>query len=187
MHNQFVPQVGSILLSEPFMLDPNFTRSVILLCEHNDDGTIGLIINQPSNLSLNDVMVGMDEAHFPLFIGGPVAQNSIQFVHRAYDKLNSGIQIGEDLYWGGNFEALKLLIDEQAIKEHEIKFFIGYSGWQKGQLEKELKENAWIVGNSYNPGMVYENDSEDLWKQAVISLGPRYAHIASFPQNPNWN
>lgn len=187
MANDFKPKVGSILLSEPFMLDPNFRRAVVLLCEHNEEGTVGLVVNQPSALQLQDVMLDMDDAAFPLFIGGPVAQNTIQFVHRCYDKLHSGIQLGEGLYWGGNFEALKILIKEKAVGEDEIKFFIGYSGWSPGQLDKELQEKAWLVAHHYSTNIIYENDAGDLWRQAVISLGPRYAHIAQFPQNPNWN
>lgn len=186
MFSNNTPRKGCLLLSEPFMMDPNFTRSVVLLCEH-DEESIGLILNQPSALLLKDVMNGMPDAEYQLFIGGPVGQDSVQFVHKCYDRLNSGIEIGEDLYWGGNFEALKLLIKEKAIALDEIKFFIGYSGWGEGQLEKELKENTWMIGNSYHPDIVFVNDEENLWKQAVISLGPRYAHVAGFPQNPMWN
>lgn len=187
MLSNITPQQGSLLLSEPFMLDPNFQRSVVLLCEHNEEGTVGLVLNQPSALLLKDVMLDMPDAEYQLFVGGPVGQDSVQFVHKCYDRLNSGIAIGEDLYWGGNFEALKLLIKDRAIGVDEIKFFIGYSGWSKDQLTKELKENTWMIGNSYNPDIVFVNDEENLWKEAVISLGPRYAHVAGFPQNPMWN
>jgi len=182
-----IPKQGSLLLSEPFMMDPNFQRSVILLCEHHEEGSLGLVLNQPSALLLKDVMQDMPDAEYQLFIGGPVGQDSIQFVHQCYDRLNSGIAIGENLFWGGNFEALKLLIQDHAIGMDEIKFFIGYSGWEKGQLANELAQNAWITGDQYNPDLIFMNDGENLWKQAVISLGPRYAHVANFPVNPTWN
>lgn len=188
MLSNFNPQQGSLLLSEPFMLDPNFQRSVVLLCEHSEeDGSVGLVLNQPSSLLLKDVMSDMPNAEYQLFVGGPVGQDSIQFIHKCYDRLNSGIEIGENLFWGGNFEALKLLINDRAIGLDEIKFFIGYSGWSPGQLAKELKENTWMIGNSFDPDIVFVNDEENLWKEAVISLGPRYAHVAGFPQNPMWN
>jgi putative transcriptional regulator len=187
MLSNITPQQGSLLLSEPFMLDPNFQRSVILLCEHGEEESLGLVLNQPSSLLLKDVMLDMPDAEHQLFVGGPVGQDSVQFIHKCYDRLNSGIEIREGLYWGGNFEALKLLINDRSIRMDEIKFFIGYSGWGDGQLAKELKENTWMIGNSYNPDIVFVNDEENLWKQAVISLGPRYAHVAGFPQNPMWN
>jgi len=187
MLSNITPQQGSLLLSEPFMLDPNFQRSVILLCEHGEEESLGLVLNQPSSLLLKDVMLDMPDAEYQLFVGGPVGQDSVQFIHKCYDRLNSGIEIREGLYWGGNFEALKLLINDRSIRMDEIKFFIGYSGWGEGQLAKELKENTWMIGNNYNPDIVFVNDEENLWKQAVISLGPRYAHVAGFPQNPMWN
>lgn len=182
------PKSGSLLLSEPFMLDPNFQRSVVLLCEHNEEnGSIGLVLNQPSSILISDVMLELPDASFRLFIGGPVGQNSVQFIHRCHDRLNSGIQLHDDLYWGGNFESLKLLLKEQAIGKDEIKFFLGYSGWNASQLSDELKANTWMVGNSYANDMLFNDDQEALWREAVISLGPRYAHVAGFPQNPTWN
>ena len=188
MFNKNTPQIASLLLSEPFMLDPNFQRSVVLLCEHNnEDGTVGFVLNQPATILLSDVMSELPDAEFPLFFGGPVAQDSIHFIHKCYDKLNSGIGLGNGIYWGGNFESLKILIKNGDILPEEIKFFLGYSGWSVGQLDSELKENAWVISNHYHPDITLSNDGENLWKEAIVSLGPKYAHIANFPQNPMWN
>ena len=189
MTNKNSLKVKSLMISEPFMQDPNFTRSVVLVCEHNEEGTLGLILNQPSSLFLKDA-VDMDEfdsSSFPLYIGGPVGIDSLQFVHKCYDRLNSGLDLGDGLYWGGNFEALKLLIHRGEIKDDEIKFFLGYSGWSEKQLNDELNENAWIVSNNFNPDLVFVHAEENLWKEVVINLGPKYAHIAQFPVNPSWN
>lgn len=187
MINKNQPQVRSLLVSEPFMLDPNFNRSVVLLAEHNETGTMGWVLNQPSALVLGDVMDDMAHANFQLFVGGPVGQDSVQFIHKCYDKLKSGIDLGEGVYWGGDFELLKSLMEEGAVSEDEIKFFLGYSGWVAGQLEQELHENTWMVSNDYNPDLLFVNDGENLWKEAVVNLGPKYAHIAQFPKNPMWN
>lgn len=177
-----------MLISEPFMLDPNFQRAVILLCEHSEeDGTVGYVLNQRATIQLRDVIDELPEADFPLYYGGPVAQESIHFIHKCPDRLNSGIELGNGIYWGGNFESLKILVRQGEITKEEIKFFIGYSGWSPGQLEQELQDNAWVVSNQYNPEITFGNDEEDLWKEAVISLGPKYAHVANFPQNPMWN
>lgn len=187
MINRNPIKVKSLLISEPFMLDPNFTRSVVLICEHNEEGTLGLILNQPSELLLKDVVEDLNGTDFPVYMGGPVGLDSLQFIHKCFDRLNSGTSIGDGIYWGGNFEALKLLIENDAIKNDEIKFFIGYSGWSGKQIEEELKENTWIVSNDFNPELVFVHDEENLWKEVIVNLGPKYAHVAQFPINPSWN
>jgi len=187
MINRNQPQIGSLLVSEPFMLDPNFTRSVVLLGEDNESGVIGWVLNQPSELYLSDVMEDMEGVNFRLYIGGPVGHDSLQFVHKCYNKLQSGSDLGNGIYWGGNFETLRTLLLNNQIEEEEVKFFLGYSGWTNGQLEQEIQENTWMVSNHYNPDLVFVNDGEDLWKEAVVNLGPKYAHVAQFPKNPMWN
>lgn len=187
MFNKKSPKVASLLLSEPFMLDPNFKRSVILLCEHNDEGTVGYVLNQPAVLLLSDVMEDLPDADYPLFIGGPVSQNSIHFIHKCPDKLPDGADLGNGLFWSGNFESLMVLAKNRAIAHDEIKFFLGYSGWSPGQLDRELAENTWAVTNDYHPDIALGADHENLWKEAVVALGEKYAHVANFPQNPTWN
>jgi len=187
MINKNIPRVRSLLVSEPFMLDPNFIRSVVILCEHDENGTVGLVLNQPSNLQVKDVVENMPDVDFPLYIGGPVGIESIQFIHKCGDRLSGGVALGDGISWGGNFEALILLLENKEIDKDEIKFFMGYSGWTEGQLESELKDNTWMVSNDFNPDIVFVHDEENLWKEAVVNLGPKYAHVAQFPQNPMWN
>jgi len=180
------PQKGNLLVSEPFMLDPNFKRSVVLLTEFEEQGAIGFILNQRSDLIVSD-LISESTCSFPVFLGGPVANDTLHFVHACYDKLNSGIEIMEGIYWGGNFEALQVLINHDQINQSEIKFFVGYSGWAEEQLESELKQNSWLVANSFNSEVIFVEDEENLWKEVIIGLGPKYAHIANFPENPQWN
>ncbi|HCN84621.1 MAG TPA: hypothetical protein DIT07_13525 [Sphingobacteriaceae bacterium] len=187
MLNKNAPAASSLLVSEPFMLDPNFKRSVVLLTEHNDEGTVGYVLNQKSNLLLKDVISECENANFPVFIGGPVGNDTLHFIHNCNDRMNSGIEITNNVYWGGNFETLKLLINNNQVEESEIKFFIGYSGWSPDQLDNELKQNSWLVSNKYNPEVLFVADEENLWKEIVTALGPKYAHIANFPENPQWN
>lgn len=168
------------------MLDPNFKRSVILLTDHNPEGTVGYILNQKSGYLLKDVLPDCD-TEFPVYLGGPVGNDTIHFIHNCYDRMNSGMEIGGGLYWGGNFETLKLLLKNRQVDEFEIKFFLGYSGWTAGQLDTELEQNSWLVSNSYPSQVVFVGDEENLWKEIVIGLGPKYAHIANFPGNPMWN
>ena len=181
------PKNGSLLISEPFMLDPNFKRSVVLLTELESSGAIGFVLNQKSNLMLSDLISDLKWADFPVFIGGPVEKDSLHFVHRCYDRLKSGAQIKDDLYWGGNFQDLKILIENNEIKHDEIKFFIGYSGWSPGQLDVEMEENSWMASNSFDMEVVFVEDEENLWREVIIGLGPKYAHIANFPEDHRWN
>lgn len=181
------PKTGRLLISEPFMIDPNFKRSVVLLTEHNQEGTVGYILNQASNLLLKDVMADLWEADNQVYFGGPVASDTLHFIHRCYDKLQSGEEIGEGIYWGGNYETLKILINSNAIDEKDIKFFMGYSGWGEGQLEKEIKQNAWMVSNISHPDIIFTYDEEQLWRDVVVNLGPKYAHISNFPTDPSLN
>lgn len=186
MLSSIVPAAGRILISEPFMIDPNFKRSVIVLTEYSDMGGIGFVLNHQSNLNLNDVIADVKANDIPVFVGGPVGKNTLHFIHRCPDKIGEGIEIWDGIYWGGDFDRVKELAMLNMLKADEIKFFVGYSGWTQGQLDVELIENAWIVANKFNPNMLFANE-ENLWKEVVISLGDRYAHIANFPENPTLN
>ena len=181
------PSKGRLLISEPFMNDPNFRRSVILLTEHGELGTVGFVLNHPTNLLLKDLIPELASAHFKVFNGGPVELDTIHFIHRCYDKLHSGEEIAAGIYWGGNFEALKILITNGDLSENEVKFFIGYSGWGEEQLDTEIKENTWIVSDKYQPDVLFSTDEEEAWRQVIVNLGPRYAHVSKFPENPNLN
>lgn len=187
MINQSKPKKGSLLLSEPFMLDPNFKRSVVLLTEHTDEGSVGYILNQKSTMLLKDLLPECENADNLVFVGGPVAANTLHFIHTCYDRMNSGSEVAKGIYWGGNFETLKILLKNNAVRADEIKFFIGYSGWGFEQLDAEMEDNSWLIANKYNPEVAFVEDEENLWKEVLIGLGPKYAHIANFPENPMWN
>src|SRR5690606_9903308 len=173
MFNKITPRTASLLLSEPFMLDPNFQRSVVLLCAHNEEGTVGYVLNQPAVLQLGDVVPDLPEATFPLFIGGPVAHDSLHFIHKCPDRLPGGADLGNGLHWGGNMETLTILAKNNQIAHDEIKYVLGYSGWSAGQLDRELTETTWAVTNDYNSDIVFVADHENLWKEAVVALGEK--------------
>jgi len=187
MLSRVEPSLGKLLISEPFLMDPNFKRSVILISDFQEDGTVGFVLNHVSLLLLKDLIPEMPDAEFPVYIGGPVATDTVHFIHRCYDKMNDGQEIAKGIYWGGNFETLKVLINNGSIEPHEVKFFIGYSGWAPSQLGNEIKENTWIVSNEYHPDVVFSDNEEELWREVIINLGPKYAHVSNFPQDPRLN
>ncbi|WP_158826301.1 YqgE/AlgH family protein [Mucilaginibacter lacusdianchii] len=187
MLSSISPAAGRLLISEPFMMDPNFKRSVIFLTEHSDEGTLGYVLNHQSEYMLGDVLPDTSYSEMPVYVGGPVANNTLHFIHRCPDKIEGGIEIWDGVFWGGDYDQVKKLVSEYQLKEDEIRFFAGYSGWNAGQLDAEIAENTWIVANKFNPEILFTHDEQNLWREAVISLGQKYAHIANFPENPMLN
>jgi len=187
MLSQISAAAGRLLISEPFMPDPNFKRSVILLTEYSEAGAMGFILNHQSDYLLGDILPDVSYSEIPVYEGGPVAANTLHYIHRCPDKIEGGIEIWDGIFWGGDFEQIKELINTYQLTEDEIKFFTGYSGWTPGQLDDELREDAWIVANKFETSTVFSNHEHNLWKEVVISLGQRYAHIANFPENPMLN
>ena len=187
MLSSIAAATGHLLVSEPFMMDPNFKRSVIILTEYSGDGVIGLVLNHQSEYLLGDVLPDISYSEMPVYIGGPVGENTLQFIHRCPEKIDGGLEISNGVYWGGDFETVKKLISNYQLTEDEIKFFTGYSGWTIEQLDDELKEDTWMVSNKFDSDTIFSHSEQNLWREVVISLGQRYAHIANFPENPALN
>lgn len=187
MRNIFTPKKGSILISEPFMLDANFERSVVLVCAHDIEGTLGLVMNNKSDLALSDIMPGVSSNDFPVYLGGPVNSDNLFFIHDKPDDIAGSLRIVEDICFGGDINDALRLMDLGVIKPENIKFMIGCAGWSPTQLEEEIADNSWVVHNKFPSEILLLSDGDDLWKQAIINLGPKYAHVASFPKSPNLN
>lgn len=181
------PAAGRLLISEPFMVDLNFKRSVILLTEYSEAGAMGFILNHASEFLLGDVLPDISYSDLPVFIGGPVAGNTLHFIHKCPNKIADGIEISEGLFWGGNFESVRELITTYQLNADEIRFFTGYSGWTAKQLDNEIKEDSWIVSDTLQSEIIFTDNEDNLWRDVVIGLGQRYAHIANFPENPALN
>ncbi|MGE0771842.1 MAG: YqgE/AlgH family protein [Cyclobacteriaceae bacterium] len=184
--NRVPPAKGRMLVSEPYLPDPNFERTIILMCEHNQDGSFGFVLNKPSLAKVGDLVDGMGDFEVPVFVGGPVQQDTLHYIHRCGD-LEDAIQISDDIYWGGNFENLVLKIDTNQLAHEDIKFFIGYSGWSPGQLEEELKADSWIVSDQINQLLVFETDPAVMWQQALKLMGGRFSVYSNYPVDPRMN
>jgi len=178
---------GKLLLAEPFMLDPNFRRSAVLICEHSaDDGTVGFILNKPLNVNINELVSDLPEIESPVFFGGPVATDSIHYVHNVGDLLEESIPVLRGVHWGGDFEKLKFLIQSKLILPHNIRFFVGYSGWSPGQLKEELGYKSWVVTDMH-ANYLFKSKPGMLWKQAMHNLGDTYSVIAQMPEQQCYN
>ncbi len=181
------PHRGDLLISEPFLPDPNFERTVVLICENNQDGSIGFILNKPSMVNLGDVFEEFDYFQKKLLVGGPVQQESMHFLHRSVLDIDDGTKIGEGIYWGGNFEQMKILMQDRRVDPSDVIYFLGYSGWAPGQLEEELSENSWIVSPNATAAQVFDLDPELLWREALKGMGGRYRMFANYPTDPRLN
>jgi putative transcriptional regulator len=178
---------GRLLISEPFMKDPNFKRAVVLLTEYTNAGAMGFVLNHSDDILLGDILPDIAYSDIPVYIGGPVGADTLHFIHRCPEKIQQGIPVADGLYWGGDFKIVKELIGNYQLKPDEIRFFIGYSGWIPKQLDNEINGDSWIVTDKFNAELLFTYDEQELWRKLVVGLGHRYAHIANFPENPSLN
>jgi putative transcriptional regulator len=184
--NHKLPQKGDVLVAEPFMADPNFEHAVILLCENNDEGAYGFVLNKPTDCFLNDSLPEFEDINARLYLGGPVEQNTLHFIHKVGDRLKGSIALGNGLFWGGDFEQLRLLLTTGLVDADDFMFFLGYSGWDKEQLLEELKQNSWVVAK-LSTHEIFSKSPSLLWRNTLLKLGGKYKIIANFPSDPRLN
>lgn len=178
-------RIGEVLIAEPFLSGDDFFRSVIYMVERNDKGSIGFVLNKPTRYRTSELVTELEGVEIPVYIGGPVEQNQLYYIHRCPD-LKDALYIADGIYWGGDFRMLAYMLREKEIFPNEIRFFAGYSGWGAGQLEKELEENSWMVGKLTND-QVFALPNHNLWKSAMNDLGGKHRIWANFPENPVMN
>jgi putative transcriptional regulator len=184
--NNPAPSRGCILLSEPFLEDPNFKRTVILLGEHNEEGSFGFVLNNYVDLTLDRIMPDLPAFNNLISIGGPVRKRNLYYIHTLGDRLSESMKITEGIYMGGNFEELKKLAAAGLIGDDEIRFFVGYSGWSAGQLQEELEGKSWFVTQAQDD-LLMNTHIDDLWGKLVQTLGKEYAHLVHLPNDPSLN
>ena len=180
------PEKGRLLISQPFLPDPNFERTVILLCEHNEDGSFGFVLNKLTQLKVDEIFEGINGFNAKVYLGGPVQHNTFHFIHCDPDMEDSN-EIKDGLFWGGNFDQFKLWAESGSISENSYRFFIGYSGWGSGQLEEELETGSWIIAENENPLSIFATGPEELWKATLNGLGGRFQIYSGYPTDPRLN
>lgn len=177
---------GSLLVAEPFLLDDYFKRAVVLICEHEVHGSTGFVLNKPFHASMEQLVPDFPECDAPVFLGGPVATDSIHYLHNVGDILDGSLEVAKGVYWGGDFEKLKFLIENKLIQSHNIRFYVGYSGWSEGQLEEELQTNSWLVSDM-DANYLFKTKPFVLWQTVLQNKGDHYTVIAQISEDPKYN
>ncbi|MFC2115214.1 YqgE/AlgH family protein [Bacteroidota bacterium] len=186
IENNKVAQQGRVLISEPFLNDTYFRRSVVLLTEHSPEGSVGFVLNKPVALSVSEVLADFPEIDTEVSIGGPVNTNTIHYIHTIGEIIPNSVKVLDNLYWGGDFEVVKQMIDQGQIKGTDIRFFLGYAGWSPKQLDNELSENAWLV-SEMKAEHIMQGPDDNLWKEILETSGDKYKTWVNFPENPGLN
>ncbi len=180
------PIKGRLLIAEPSILnDRLFNRSVILLTEHNKSGSVGFIMNKPTEYILSDLVPEIT-CNFKVYNGGPVSKENLYFIHNIPHLIPNSIKITSGIYWGGNFEHVTELLTNKKITSSDIRFFLGYSGWEANQLSEELSaDNSWqVIENKYSNILT---TSTMMWKNKLMEFGGEYQIWANAPKNPSLN
>ncbi|MDQ7960105.1 YqgE/AlgH family protein [Flavobacterium lindanitolerans] len=178
---------GILLIAEPSIIgDLSFNRSVILLADHNEEGSVGFILNKPLEYTIQDLIPEIN-AKFKIYNGGPVEQDNLYFIHNIPEMIPNSIEISNGIYWGGDFESTKALINEGKIKKNNIRFFLGYTGWDAQQLDREMQANSWIISKNVYENKIIGKSTTDFWKQKILELGGDYVIWSNAPENPILN
>tara|TARA_R110000787_G_scaffold86285_12_gene184141 strand:- start:20685 stop:21245 length:561 start_codon:yes stop_codon:yes gene_type:complete len=181
------PAKGLLLVAEPSIIgDISFNRSVVLLAEYNENGSVGFILNKPLEYSLNDFIPELD-SDIPVYNGGPVEQDNLYFIHKIPELIPNSIEISNGIYWGGDFHEIINLLQEGKIKESEIRFFLGYTGWSYNQLDEELEVQSWVVSPNKYENRILGETNADFWKEKMVEFGGDYLIWSNAPENPSYN
>lgn len=178
---------GKLLVAEPSLgIDVTFSRAVILITDLNNNGSVGFVINKPLQYTLNDLVPDI-ESDFQIFNGGPVEQDNLYFIHTLPNKIPNSIEIANGIYWGGEINVVKDLFQANQIQKNQIRFFLGYSGWEINQLENEIENNSWLIFNNSYQEKLLSIPAKQLWKEKIEEKGGDYLIWTNAPENPILN
>lgn len=177
---------GSVLLAEPYMLDDNFRRTAILLVAHDEEGSLGFIMNRQGKLRIDALVEDFPEFNAPVSFGGPVENHTLHYLHCVGDLLADSKEILPGIFWGGDFTQLKLLIRNGLVMPRDIRFFVGYTGWSEGQLQDELSMGSWVTASMF-PNYLFKSRPKNLWTQIMQNKGKHFSVIAEMPDSASYN
>ncbi|NJB35436.1 MULTISPECIES: YqgE/AlgH family protein [Flavobacteriaceae] len=181
------PHKGRLLIAEPSLTgDVSFNRSVVLIAEHNEQGSVGFILNKPLDYDISELVPEISQS-FKVYNGGPVEQDNLYFIHRVPQFIENSIEIADGIYWGGDFENTITLINDGTITAKDIRFFLGYSGWDSLQLKQELSSKSWVVTSNVYRSDIINKAALTFWKEKMMELGGDYLIWSNAPENPILN
>jgi putative transcriptional regulator len=185
IHSKLAPQKGRIIISEPFLPGSYFSRSTVLLVDYSPTGAVGFILNKPLEKPFNEIFVDFPNYTPEVFVGGPVSNDRLFYIHTLGDMIHGSIRVKDELFWGGDYEEMISVISSGKAQPDQIKFFVGYSGWSAGQLDKEITENSWLIAEADIKQIMKSN--QNFWLESVINAGGHYKTWRNFPEDPNSN
>lgn len=180
------PASGVLLIADPFLKDPNFMRTVVLLTEHREDGTVGFVLNRQYENTLDELLPDVEGHKLPVYYGGPVQMNTIHFLHCYPDEISGGVEVIKGVFWGGDFDAVIQLINSGKVDPARLRFYIGYSGWSAGQLATEMDEKTWLTVEAVKK-LIFHPNAEEIWKDSLKHIGGEAEMMINFPIDPLLN
>ena len=174
-------KIGSILISKPFIEDKRFEKTIILIIEHNINGTVGLILNKKTNTTLNNIL--QNDSNITINNGGPVDKNTLFFIHPYPQLIRNSKEIKDGLFLGGNIEDISKGLKSGAISKNLILFFTGYSGWEEEQLKSEIEDGSWIL-HDIELNKLTNNLN---WSDVLIEINQEYEIWATAPSDFHLN
>ena len=186
-HNKQKAVQGCVLLSDPFTQDSYFSRSAILLCRHNKKETFGFVLTNYIEIDLHKLDENLPEIITKISYGGPVEKDHLFYIHSFGKEIEGAEQIIDTLYFGGDYEMLFELIKADPKRINEVRFFIGYAGWDFEQLNNEMKDHSWIAVTNITEKEILSTSSDHFWKDCMTKQGSKFEMISNFPLNPNEN
>lgn len=184
--NRIKPMRGRLLVSEPYLSDPYFRRTVVLLCEHNEEGSFGFVLNRFIDMDIHDLMENMPPIKTRISIGGPVQSGNLYYLHTLGKHLEGSKEVVDNVHMGGDFEQLRAVLTTDPELARHVRFFVGYSGWSEQQFEQELEQRSWLIAHG-DKRRIMNTSGLDLWRDTLKSMGSEYAPLANFPEDPSLN
>lgn len=185
------PTAGGLLVAEPFMREGYFNHGVVSLIDYvPDEGATGVVMNNRTEYLLGELLEGIEtKARIPVFCGGPLGQDRLYFLHTlGSDIIPNARSYAPGIYVGGDFDAVIAYVNSGYPTEGAVRFFVGYSNWAEGQLERELRQENWALAPSPQcPADLLRNVGDSYWHRAVRSLGPAYRPWTLLPRNVSAN
>ncbi len=180
---------GFFLIANPVLPDPNFSRTVVLLCNHDEHGSFGLVINKLAEVASEEIFSSIDllkSFQGKIYAGGPVSQSQMFYICRTGEAMPELDRICDGVYLGMDWNFLENALERIPDPQQNIRFYLGYSGWGAGQLAGEMEHRSWLTCQATEE-FVFQENVDLTWQGVVKSMGKDYEYLINAPVNPQWN